>query len=715
MIAPFSRRWPRIVAESLAGVAEPITTIGRRPVRATTAEVLAAADAAMSPGRARALPPAFLQPQQIDPWQRVHHALAHWGGALLAEPTGTGKTWIALGIAALERRPAVVIAPAVLLSQWNEAARRADVPISVWSQERVSRGALPPHSPRLVIVDEAHRLRDPGIRRVRALAPWLLGRRVLLLTATPIVNRLRDLITLLRLVVPEDALALDGIAALGDLEQCGSIPRALRRLVICSAGHGHRIGRNVSVIEASETETARASTAVEVIDSLRLSRDPGVRRLLHTVLLDAAASSDAALHRALQRYRSLLGHSRDGGGISRASVRRFAGEALDQLVLWEVIGRENNPELVIDDLPCLEAALQLPQHDGEWITALLACLGETRPAICFTRHRATARAMRHRIGDGAAWVTGSEAGIGPHRLSRATVLAAFGPARAHWVARRSVPRILIATDVAAEGLDLQAAGCIAHVDLPWTAMRLAQREGRLLRIGQLHDDVRIVVRHPAPEIEARLAPQARIQRKHTLSDRWLRAMRQGDHAALAEVAAPKISVLADSGPDATLIVIALTRGVSAGVRIIAREASDRWGDGETIIQRLWARVRAAETIAGDEMPGDARTTLADALQYVLGSAATAAPVAPTLIARIQRLARTAAARRDAAALSALDTLLRFAAAPQTLGGQMLLDQLHAASDQELLRTAVTDCPRSPPAAARVVAAFLFRSSAPALR
>ena len=715
MIAPCSRHWPRIVAESLADVAEPVETLGRRPVRAAVADVLAATAAALAPGRSRAVPPPFLQPQQVDAWQRVAHALSQWGGALLAEPTGTGKTWIALGIAALERRCPLVIAPALLLPQWCDAAQRAGVSMHCWSQERISRGALPPHSPRLVIIDEAHRLRDPRIRRVRTLAPWLLGRRVMLLTATPIVNQLRDLITLLRLVVPEDALVLDGLTVLGDLERSPSPPRALRRLVIRTAGQAHRIGRQGSVITASNAEIERAAAAVGVIDSLALSRELGVRRLVRTVFYDAAASSDAAFHRALARYRSLLLHSRDAGGISRASVRRFAGEALQQLVLWELIGSESDSELVTDDIPRIDMALARPQCDEGWIATLLAHLGETRPAVCFTRHRATAQVLRRQLGDGTAWVTGSEAGIGPHRLPRAAILAAFGPQREHWNARRITPLLLITTDVAAEGLDLQAAGCIAHVDLPWTAMRLAQREGRLLRIGQLHDAVRIVVRHPAPAIEQRLAPRARITRKATLSERWLLAVAHSDRGDMVEISGPQVAVVDDGGINASLVVIAVTRGGYEGVRIITREVDGAWDDSEEPASRLWTRARTDTTVECNGITCDVRSELANALRYVLGTSGPGVAAAPAMIARIQRLARTAAARRDAAALAALDKLLRFAAAPPTLGGRILLDRLHDVSDRELVRTEVIDRPRPLPVAARVVAALLFRSSVAPLR
>jgi superfamily II DNA or RNA helicase len=53
-------------------------------------------------------------------------------------------------------------------------------------------------------------------------------------------------------------------------------------------------------------------------------------------------------------------------------------------------------------------------------------------------------------------------------------------------------KALICTDAASEGLNLQAAGAVINYDLPWNPSRVEQRFGRVDRIGQRHDDVRVV-------------------------------------------------------------------------------------------------------------------------------------------------------------------------------------------------------------------------------
>jgi superfamily II DNA or RNA helicase len=53
-------------------------------------------------------------------------------------------------------------------------------------------------------------------------------------------------------------------------------------------------------------------------------------------------------------------------------------------------------------------------------------------------------------------------------------------------------RVLLCTDAASEGLNLQAAGALINYDLPWNPSRVEQRIGRIDRIGQKHHPVRVI-------------------------------------------------------------------------------------------------------------------------------------------------------------------------------------------------------------------------------
>lgn len=52
--------------------------------------------------------------------------------------------------------------------------------------------------------------------------------------------------------------------------------------------------------------------------------------------------------------------------------------------------------------------------------------------------------------------------------------------------------ILLCTDAAAEGLNLQTADLLVNYDLPWNPMKVEQRIGRIDRIGQKHNDIYVL-------------------------------------------------------------------------------------------------------------------------------------------------------------------------------------------------------------------------------
>ena len=50
-------------------------------------------------------------------------------------------------------------------------------------------------------------------------------------------------------------------------------------------------------------------------------------------------------------------------------------------------------------------------------------------------------------------------------------------------------KLLLGTDAASEGLNLQRLGTLINIDLPWNPTRLEQRKGRIQRIGQIREEV----------------------------------------------------------------------------------------------------------------------------------------------------------------------------------------------------------------------------------
>ena len=79
--------------------------------------------------------------------------------------------------------------------------------------------------------------------------------------------------------------------------------------------------------------------------------------------------------------------------------------------------------------------------------------------------------------------------------------------------------LLVATDVLAEGVNLQQARHIINFDLPWNPMRLVQRHGRIDRIGSHHARVYLRCFFPSRTLDALLGLEAALQRKITQAAR----------------------------------------------------------------------------------------------------------------------------------------------------------------------------------------------------
>src|SRR5690606_12398287 len=137
-----------------------------------------------------------------------------------------------------------------------------------------------------------------------------------------------------------------------------------------------------------------------------------------------------------------------------------------------------------------------PSADAERAAALTRLLRESGARIVAFSHSAeTVRALfrQLRAVPGVAVLTGSGARVAGGLLSRTELLARFAP-RAQGVrpaGKAEDVRLLLSTDLLSEGVNLQDANVVVHLDLPWTAARLAQRVGRVVRHGSPHRAVRV--------------------------------------------------------------------------------------------------------------------------------------------------------------------------------------------------------------------------------
>lgn len=707
-------RSSRLVAEALRVMPLPIGGALPPPARDGVRTLGSRWQQAWIPHRSPAAPPSFLHIDQVDSWRRAIAALERWNGVIVADAVGSGKSWVALAVALHYGHPATVVGPAALEAQWRRVADRVGVGIEWISHERLSRGGILPEAAELAIVDEAHRFRHLRTRRTAQLAPWLAGRPSMMLTATPLVNRRTDLVALLRLLFADDVLTLDGLPSLRQLEESRTPPPALRRLLIRANPTADSLPVLERRLECNSAENQRGHDALAVLARLRLGDTVPVRNLLAAVLLDAAASSNAAWRAALQRYRALLLQSRDAGGLSRAALRQFAGHGLEQLVFWPLLGAlptEGAPPLA--DLEVVDRALLNGNQHEPWLGAVRQLLSDKRPTVCFARHRATAALLTKELGDGTAWITGLAGGIGPHHLPREQVLAAFGTARAEWRVFRQIPDCLVATEVLSEGLDLQGASRVVHLDLPWHAARLEQRVGRVRRLGQVADNVEVVTRVTAAPIERLLHQAARIRRKGRLASRWLDALSLEPAMAATSEHATWMAVAPSTGgtPEA-IAMIGLRAGEIIGTMPL--ELHDGIWQLAAEPTRQVPEVYPDNTITTVER-ARLRRLARRAVWRAIELARPAVVSRPRLVGRLLTLGRQARITRDRQQMEVLDQLLTAASRAVPLGTALQLDALGEAPERALLAARPTLPP--PPAAAELqwLAVVLFRPGKSALR
>ena len=227
-----------------------------------------------------------------------------------------------------------------------------------------------------------------------------------------------------------------------------------------------------------------------------------------TTLQRRLASSPEAIYQSLRRRKERLGERIRGeklGGRGKQLIAETVGsipeddddlnadeqETLEEKLVDQATAAKTIVELEaeIQILTTLEAqakAVVVSGQDRKWdeLSKLLQNNPEMRgeggrqqKIIIFSEHRDTLNYLHAKI----AGVLGSAEGIitihgGTHRDERKKSQALF------W----SDPdvRVLIATDAAGEGVNLQCAHLMVNYGLPWNPNRLEQRFGRIHRINQ---------------------------------------------------------------------------------------------------------------------------------------------------------------------------------------------------------------------------------------
>jgi hypothetical protein len=392
----------------------------------------------------------------------------------------------------------------------------------------------------LVVIDEAHKLRNayrPSNKIGQGIRWATQDSRKLLLTATPLQNSLLELYGLSTLI--DDQLFGDVNSFRAQYASAGSNLDALRgRLAaFCKRTLRNQVTEYIRYTERRPiTRPFRpnddehslyeaVSTFLQRENSYALPQRQ--RHLTALILRKLLASSSQAIAATLNTLRARLESLRDEQAHDDPEFAESLVEAeeLENDLLDEILDEEENvePAKPIDRLKLKEEidilqrladrarVIGIDTKTQTLITALeigfetLAGIGAARKALIFTESRRTQEYLKtflEKEGYRDQVVVFNGTNAGPEataiyerwskanaQTGRASGSRAVDVRTALIEHFRDNATVMLATEAAAEGINLQFCSLVVNYDLPWNPQRIEQRIGRCHRYGQKHDVV----------------------------------------------------------------------------------------------------------------------------------------------------------------------------------------------------------------------------------
>lgn len=394
----------------------------------------------------------------------------------------------------------------------------------------------------LVVIDEAHRLRNvykSGNKIAKELKQALERSPKLLLTATPLQNSLLELYGLVSFIDEHvfgdfksfrtQFARLTSEDSFKDLKQRLNLvcKRTLRRQVLEYIRYTERKAYTQEFIPSEEEEVLYQLVS-EYLRRPNLQALPVSQRTLMTLILRRLLSSStfaiagvlealaAKLERRLKNY----------DRFSQAEQELEEDfEAFDELAEeLETDGEEKTEPLTSEERQAImdeidefrsffELAMKITHNaKGEALLQALETgfkmtreLGGAEKAVIFTESRRTQNYLVKLLSDNGyadyiVLFNGSNSDIKSHEIytqwkarfegtDRVTGSRSADTRAALVDYFREKAKIMIATEAAAEGINLQFCSLVVNYDLPWNPQRIEQRIGRCHRYGQEHDVV----------------------------------------------------------------------------------------------------------------------------------------------------------------------------------------------------------------------------------
>jgi len=394
----------------------------------------------------------------------------------------------------------------------------------------------------LVVIDEAHRLRNvyrPDNRIGRALKGALANVPKVLLTATPLQNSLMELYGLVSLIDDYtfgDAKSFRAqyarLTGDGQFEELKHrlqpvCHRTLRRQVLEYIRYTNRIPITQEFVP-SEAEQSLYDMVSEYLRRPSLQALPSSQRTLMTLIMrKLLASSTFAIAGALDSLARKLERQLKDDTNLREKLEEELSEDYEEYeeVADEWSDNDDEPELLTaEDIGIVQQeiadlrefrdlAVSISENaKGQALLSALRAgfaktqeLGAAQKAIIFTESRRTQEYLvrllsENGYADKLVLFNGSnsdpqskaiyEKWLQKHKGADRVTGSLTADIRAALVEHfREHASIMIATEAAAEGINLQFCSIVVNYDLPWNPQRIEQRIGRCHRYGQLYDVV----------------------------------------------------------------------------------------------------------------------------------------------------------------------------------------------------------------------------------
>ncbi len=396
----------------------------------------------------------------------------------------------------------------------------------------------------LVVIDEAHKLRNayrPSNKVGQGIRWATEDCRKLLLTATPLQNSLLELYGLSTLI--DERLFGDANSFRSQYASAGSNLDALRQrlAVFCKRTLRNQVTEYIRYTERRPITrpfkpTDDEHALYEAVSGF-LQRENSYalpqrqRHLTALILRKLLASSSQAIAATLDTLRTRLETLRDEQARSdpEFTEQLIETEEIEDDLLDEILAEDEDtdrPEAppVTIDRQKLREEIDILQRLATWARGIgidtktqtllkaleigfeqMATTGAARKALIFTESRRTQEYLKaflesHGYRGHVVLFNGTNGGPEATAIyerwvernqesGRASGSRAVDVRTALIEHFRDEATMLVATEAAAEGINLQFCSLVVNYDLPWNPQRIEQRIGRCHRYGQKHDVV----------------------------------------------------------------------------------------------------------------------------------------------------------------------------------------------------------------------------------